>query len=241
MATDRADSPRRSTRDRPAKPPLSERAVVDAAMGILRAEGIDAVTMRRVAAALDTGASSLYVYVRGRDELLRLLFDEVVGEVPSGGPVDPARWRERLRELCVASLEALERYPGIARVALAEVPTGPNAMAGAETMMALLRAGGVEPGRAALALDTLFLLITAKAVENVIERQRVESGTGTGYDRERLLAAFAGLAPDRHPTLVEHARLIVEGDGRDRFLFAIDTFVDGLLVRGAAAETAGTS
>jgi AcrR family transcriptional regulator len=47
--------PGRSTRDRPAKPALSREAVVDAGLHVLRAEGIDAVTMRRVAAALDTG------------------------------------------------------------------------------------------------------------------------------------------------------------------------------------------
>jgi len=56
----------RSTRDRPAKAPLSEDAVVDAALAILESEGLEAVTMRRVAAALDTGAASLYIYVSGR-------------------------------------------------------------------------------------------------------------------------------------------------------------------------------
>ena len=55
----------RSTRDRPAKPPLSVDAVVDAALAVLQADGLEAVTMRRVAAALDTGAASLYVYVSG--------------------------------------------------------------------------------------------------------------------------------------------------------------------------------
>jgi hypothetical protein len=49
----------RSTRDRPAKAPLSEGAVIEAALAILKSEGLAAVTMRRVAAALDTGAASL--------------------------------------------------------------------------------------------------------------------------------------------------------------------------------------
>src|SRR5919201_5400621 len=56
----------RSTRDRPAKAPLSEEAIVDAALAILKAQGLEAVTMRRDAAALDTGPGSLYVYVSGR-------------------------------------------------------------------------------------------------------------------------------------------------------------------------------
>src|SRR3984957_2935756 len=72
----------RSTRARPAKAPLSESAIVDVALAITRAEGLDAVTMRRVAAELDTGAASLYVYVRNRDELLRAMLDRVAGTVP---------------------------------------------------------------------------------------------------------------------------------------------------------------
>jgi len=74
----------RSTRDRPAKAPLSEEAIVDAALAILKAEGLEAVSMRRVAAALDTGAGSLYVYVDGRDGLLEAMFDRIIAAVKPG-------------------------------------------------------------------------------------------------------------------------------------------------------------
>ena len=66
----------RSTRDRPAKAPLSREAVIDAGLGVLRAEGIEGVTMRRVATELDTGAASLYVYVANRQDLLNQMFDK---------------------------------------------------------------------------------------------------------------------------------------------------------------------
>ena len=172
-----ADRPRqRSTRDRPAKAPLSERAVIEAAMAILRREGIDAITMRRVAKELDTGAASLYAYVGGRDELVRLLFDEVAGTVRLEAP-NPERWREQLRDLGVALLEAFEAHPGIARVAFAEVPTGPNALSCAEALIGLLLAGGVEPQRAAWAVNVLAMLVTANAVETVIEQEREAEGS----------------------------------------------------------------
>ncbi len=226
MAT---DTPRRrSTRDRPAKPPLSERAVVGAALAILRDEGIDALSMRRVAKALDTGAASLYVYVANRDDLLRLLFDEVAATIRLE-PADPARWREQLRDLCVAALEAMEAHPGIARVALAEVPSGPNALAVSEQMLALLLAGGVDPQRAAWAIDALALIITANAVETVIEQEREAAGAPDPYDKDMLEGIFASLPADRYPNLVEQAAVLVSGGGRERFLFAIDTFLDGLV------------
>lgn len=218
----------RSTRDRPAKAPLSERAVIEAGLEVLRREGLDAVTMRRVAKELDTGAASLYVYVGGRDDLWRLLFDEVVGTVPRPA-VDAARWREQLREVLLATLIAFEAHPGIARVGLGDVPLGPNALAGAEATLALLLAGGVEPSAAAFAIDSLLLLVTANAVERAIGHEREAAGEGPLHDRELLRGTFANLPPDRYPTLAANADLIVGGEGYDRFLFAIDTFLDGLV------------
>ena len=88
----------RSTRDRPAKAPLSEDAVVDAALAILKSDGVEAVTMRRVAAALDTGPASLYVYVPGREGLLQAMLDRVTATIELETP-DPSRWRAQLCSL----------------------------------------------------------------------------------------------------------------------------------------------
>ena len=97
MKSDPAHRPR-STRDRPAKPPLSEDAVVDAALALLKAEGLDSVTMRRVAAALDTGPASLYVYVSGREGLIQAMRDRVLRTVGLEAP-DPERWRAQVHAL----------------------------------------------------------------------------------------------------------------------------------------------
>src|SRR6201997_1531631 len=101
----------RSTRDRPAKAPLDEEAIVDAALAILKAEGLEAVSMRRVAAALDTGAGSLYVYVASRDGLLEAMFDRIIGAVELETP-DPSRWRAQLRNLLERVRAELVRHPG---------------------------------------------------------------------------------------------------------------------------------
>ena len=70
-----------SRRDRPAKAPLSREAIIGAALGLLRTEGLERLTMRRLAAALDTGAGSLYVYFRNVEHLYAALLDELLGEV----------------------------------------------------------------------------------------------------------------------------------------------------------------
>jgi len=222
----------RSTRDRPAKKPLSEEAIVDAALALIRAEGSEAVTMRRVAAALDTGAASLYVYFDNRDELLRAMLDRAAARVPALTP-DPERWRDQVQELLGAFLEALESYPGLAGVLPAEPPTTPNMLAGAEGLLGILLAGGIAAQDAAWACDILALIVTATAAEADVRAAAGRSDEGGGDLVDRMRTTFAALPPDRFPLLVGHAAEMASGEAGERFRFAVDVFLDGLVARAA--------
>jgi AcrR family transcriptional regulator len=91
--------PRTHRRRRPTRrTALTLDAIVAAAIQTLDEAGVAGLTMRRVADVLGTGAASLYAHVSGRDELLELAFDELVGQVPLPEP-DPDRWREQLRRM----------------------------------------------------------------------------------------------------------------------------------------------
>jgi AcrR family transcriptional regulator len=216
----------RSTRDRPAKAPLSEGAVVDAALAILKSEGLEAVTMRRVAAALDTGAASLYVYVAGREGLLQAMQDRITATIELESP-DPARWRAQLHSLLVRSHRALVAHPGIAATAMAEPPTSEAALLLLENLLGILLAGGIDPQDAAWAADILSQLVTYAAIEDDVRRaDRQELG-------DELHKIFAGLPPDRFPLVAAHAAQLVAGDGDDRFRFAVDVVIDGVLARAA--------
>lgn len=238
----------RSTRDRPAKPPLSEQAIVDAGLEICRAEGLDAVTMRRVAAALDTGAASLYVYVRNRDQLVDAMVDRAFGEIELVVP-DPANWREQLFAILDRFRAVLEAHPGMATM-LVGVPTaggeGPaagaiddNGLAGMENLLALLDVGGIDPQGAAWACDILMLIVAATATEADIRRA---AGYLTDEDFaqavQHLHTTFSGLPVQRFPQIVAHADELVTGDGARRFRFAIETFLDGLVARAARVRAA---
>ncbi len=224
----------RSTRDRPAKAPLSEGAIVDAALALVQAEGSQAVTMRRVAAALDTGAASLYVYFRNRDELLRAMLDRAAAGVPLVTP-DPERWRDQVQDLLGAFLAALESYPGLAGVLPAEPPTTENTLAGAENLLGILLAGGIGPQDAAWACDILALIVTATAAEADVRRaaEKADDDTGDEALEDRMRSTFAALPPDRFPLLVGHAAELSVGESGERFRFAVDTFLDGLVARAA--------
>ncbi len=222
----------RSTRGRPAKAPLSEDAILDIALHIVRDEGLDAVTMRRLAAELDTGPASLYVYFSGRDALLNAMLDRVSGLVPLQEP-DPARWREQIHALLRGMLDAMEAHPGIATVAVANPPTSERTLRGADNMLALLRAGGIRDQDAAWACDILPLITTALAVETAVYQQRAAGGVTEEEVIARLTETFHSLDADRFPNLVALGPLMTTGGGDERFHFAVDVFLDGLVARAA--------
>ena len=218
----------RSTRDRPAKAPLSEEAVVDAALAVAKKEGLSAVTMRRVATELDTGPASLYVYVSNREELLRAMLDRVAAGIPRVDP-DPKRWREQLYDLLDAFRVVLEEHPGLAKV-LPGVPVVTDAsLASIENLLGLLVAGGIGAQDAAWACDILMLIVTATASEADVRAAAGQTIDEDFFDRMR--GAFAAVPAERYPNVAAHATELVAGDGDDRFRFSIETFLDGLVAR----------
>jgi AcrR family transcriptional regulator len=216
----------RSTRDRPAKAPLSEDGVVDAALTILKSEGLEAVTMRRVAAALDTGAASLYVYVSGRDGLLRAMQDRVVATVELETP-DPSRWRAQLHSLLVRIHRAFVDHPGIAATVMAEPLTTEATLLYLENLLGILLAGGLDPQEAVWAADIFAMLVNHTAIEDDARGAARQEFAG------ELYKLFSGLSADRFPLIVSHAEQLVAGDGDERFRFAIDVVIDGMLARAA--------
>src|SRR4051794_41785849 len=84
-------SSKRSRRERPAKPALTREWIVAETIEIMRKEGLEKVTMRRVAQALDTGPASLYVYVANTAELHAAVLDELIGSLDFG----TGDWRGR--------------------------------------------------------------------------------------------------------------------------------------------------
>lgn len=215
----------RSTRDRPAKSPLSVEAVVQAGLRILREEGIEAVSMRRVAAELDTGPASLYVYVQNRQDLLNQMFDAVGGEVDLSEEPDPERWREQLERLLTDIRDAMDRYPGIARVPLANIPTGPNAMKAADHVLGLLRAGGVDERSAAWFADVVFLFVNAAAFETSIYATERDAEAHL----EEVQEVFAQVDPDRFPNMAALMPALLSGDSNERFAFGVRLMINGLL------------
>jgi len=206
---------------------LSREAIVATALDVLRAEGMDAVSMRRVAADLGTGPASLYAHVAGKDELLDLLYDEVVGAVPLFEP-DPARWKEQVTQLWSDCRAVLAGAGDIARYSLGRVPMGPNALRISELTMSVLRSGGVPDQAVAWAVDVVGMFVTANAVEDAVTADLARKGRDPQEYYDQVHRYFAGLPADRFPVTAMLVPQLMTGTGDERFRFGLELLVGGL-------------
>lgn len=217
----------RSRRERPAKPALTRQGIIDAALGILAAEGLAKVTMRRIAAVLDTGHASLYVYVRDTEDLHAQILDAMLASVELGGT---GHWRERVKGLLSSYGEVLHNHPEMARMALSTQPNGPHFTAIVEQVLALLKQGGADDHSAAWGVDLLLLLPTAIAVEHSVEVSPKREAQRLSDVATRIEAAD----PQKYPTIAGLGEELVSGDGPARSSWGLDVVLDGILARTAA-------
>lgn len=212
-----------SRRERPSKPALSRAAIVDAAIRVGERDGVNKVTMRRLAEELDTGPASLYVYVRNTTELNALLIDRLLeGLDLAWDGIEP--WRDRVHRGLSDYSALLSRRTELANAALLVWPDGHNYLDLVELLVGLLLAGGVTDVTAARAVDLLLQHATASAVEWTAR------ATDDGQDIADLTAILASAEPGRHPNLSAlGAEIFTAGSHDERNRWAIDTLLDGVL------------
>ena len=210
------------------KKPITVDRITDAALEVVATEGYDALTIRRVAAVLGTGPSSLYAHIVNKDDIDDLLIGRLYAEVVLPEP-DPATWRAQLLDVFTRIRDLYLAYPGISRAALAMLPTNLETLRVQEGLFAILLAGGIEPRTAAWALDALSLYTSAYALEqSMVELRRTRSETAWVVSREELLDRFAALPDEKFPHTRRHAADLLSGTGPDRFAFTVGLIMDNL-------------
>jgi AcrR family transcriptional regulator len=246
--------PDRSARRR--RDPISRDAIVDIAIRLLDAEGLDALSMRRIADELGTGPASLYWHVGSKDGLLDLVFDKLIGEVTIPDP-EPGRWREQLKDVARAQRAASLRHPYVVRISIGRIPMGPNALRYSERVLAILASGGLPPKLAVQGSHLLIATVNGFTLDEtgvgddptgasaVPEGPDVTIRAYRGEDQGMSMVRdyVASLPPLLFPTLVAMADEYGHADPEERFELLIDIFVDGLARRaasgGGAARQAG--
>jgi AcrR family transcriptional regulator len=140
--------------------PLSREAIVAAAIEIADADGLEAVSIRRLATKLDARPMSLYSHISRKGDLIDLMIDEVMGGavIPGGPPTDD--WREALRQIAQRTRESTRAHPWMIAAAFHRPFLGPNALRHIDQSLAAVSELPLSPERkraVLLAIDTYTL------------------------------------------------------------------------------------
>jgi DNA-binding transcriptional regulator YhcF (GntR family) len=229
----------RTTRPRLAQAPeqeLTQARIIQAAIGIADAEGLPAVSMRRVAAELGVATMSLYRHVPSKDQLVLLMADAVFGEAKLPEP-PPSGWRAQLELVARQQWGIARRHPWIARVISLTRPTPtPSGMAYTEWAMHAVDGLGLDPATMLYVAITLAGYVQATAV-NLESEVEAEQDTGITSDewmqsQEKTMATV--LASGRFPMLSGIATqpdVDLDLDLDRLFEFGLQLLLDGLAVR----------
>ncbi|MDV5148484.1 TetR/AcrR family transcriptional regulator C-terminal domain-containing protein [Streptomyces sp. SBC-4] len=161
--------------------PLSRERLVDAALELADAEGLNALTMRRVAAALGVSTMTLYRHVPGKAELVRLMSDAACGEVPLG-PV-PAEWRVGLERGArwLRGVYGRHRWMAHAMASFTRPVASPNAMAYLEWVLRSLRGTPLTDTEKLHAHLLIFAYVQGLSMAADLEEQaRQDTGISDG-------------------------------------------------------------
>jgi AcrR family transcriptional regulator len=188
----RRDKPR----TRGPKPTLTVDEVVAAAVALADAEGLGAVSMRSVGQRLGVGTMSLYTYVPGKAELLDLMLDSVLADLPIDTPPEPGGWRGAAEARARRYWEFYERHPWVLQVAGSRAVLGPHELDQYEATLRIFDGLGltaVEVTRAA----GVLLTFVGGAAKAAADARSAEQATGMSDDewwteRAALLTQLTG-------------------------------------------------
>ncbi|WP_405217014.1 TetR/AcrR family transcriptional regulator [Agrococcus sp. Ld7] len=198
---------------------LSTERIVEAAIELADADGLDAVSMGKLAARLGVAPMSLYRYVTGKDDLLLLMFDSASEvTVPGAG----STWRERLREWAMFVRTSYDAHPWLADLPPSSTPTTPNRLAIIEAGLAALED---VPAPDRMKLPTLRLLLGYIALYS-------KASSDAAVDDEVRRALPELVTDERFPLLAPAVRAGIfettEEDDASGFGFGLSRLFDGI-------------
>jgi AcrR family transcriptional regulator len=212
------------SRERPSrgpKPGLTLDTIVDAAIGLVEAEGLAVLTMARIAEELKVTTMALYRYVPGKDELIDLMIDAALGTPPAPSGRD---WRTEVGQWARADLAVFRRHPWLLETTMSRVPIGPNWLAWLESLLQALSATGLKANEQI----SVAFLVDGHARSTAEITLGITSTPQWAVDFGRVLATV--MVDDRFSALagVAAAGGFEKGGEHDHFEFGLQRLLDGI-------------
>lgn len=220
--------------DRPEPPtrpvPLDRRQILTAAIALADEGGLEAVSLRKVAARLDAGPMRLYGYIATKDQLFDLMIDEVHAEMLPDQP--PGDWRQTLHTLAHRTRQAALRHEWLADLLGGRPTLGPNGLAVTEAKLAALD-GHTDTDTALRAAETISAYVTG-AIRREIADRRAERATGQSkpdWQRANGPHVTRMLATGRFPALAKAVHDGTHQDPETTFSTGLDWILDAVAAK----------
>ena len=197
---------------------LNQRRVVEAAIRVYTTNGLDGLSMRSVAKALGTAPNALYSHVKDKDELLDLLVDRLLIDVPI--PKADTEWRDALTELMSSARQLLIHHPDLMPTFLSRPTRGPNALRLADCTLGILSKAGVHGENAVLALRLLLVFTFGFAAQELPRLQ--------DPDRERVSKTRQAYSQSKHAALNKVSDSLSRHADEHTFGIGLRWLIDGI-------------
>jgi AcrR family transcriptional regulator len=230
---------RRGAGKRGPRPGLSADAIVDAAIRLADAEGLEGVSMARVAAELGFTTMSLYRYVTSKEELLQLMWNGSARGVESL-VLEGDGWRDQLRMWAIVQRDMIDRHPWITQMPMAAPPMAPNSMIFVELGLGAMDGTPLADGDKLrfIGLISSYTLSEARMANDERRAEQEQGAPAWTYDALLRELADEATYPRLHKiawTRPDPGSGSGSGGGpggppseREEFLFGIDRILDGI-------------
>ncbi|HEV7962527.1 MAG TPA: TetR/AcrR family transcriptional regulator C-terminal domain-containing protein [Actinoplanes sp.] len=215
--------------DAATKTRLSPEVIVAAAVSLADAEGLEAVTVRRLAQEHGVTPMAMYWHFNDKDALLDGIAEYLVAAVKLPEPTDEP-WDVRLRDILEAFLAAIRPHPNVAGLALKRILSSEPGLVMAERALGLLRQAGFAPEQSA-EIGSFLLCAVITLVTNEPGPHRPIEGEARAEMIRHKRAALEALSPARYPNVLAAAPFLVACSDEDSY-FAVNL---DLLVQGVRA------
>ncbi len=209
-----------------AQPSLSREQIASSALDYLDRHGLEALSMRRLAAELGVTPMSLYRYFAGKRELLDAAVDAAFAASPPPERLE-GTWREQLTAIAHGARATLDRHPSIAQIRVLQPVLGPQALQFGEAVLAILEEAGLTRDEAVNGYRLLFTYTLGFAAFSPAHAEREA--------RAAAEQALSALPPEYYPHLaasIEQASEAMSGDAV--FSYGLERLLDGLELRISA-------
>jgi AcrR family transcriptional regulator len=206
---------------------LSREVILEAALAISDTEGIEAITIRKIASKLGASPMGVYRHFKNKVEILSGLVDRVIGIYDvTNHDVDPSDWESWSRETCTRMRSGLVSHPGIISLLGSSAEAGESVVNVLEAFLGVLRQAGFEEEAVSLFFSLISYTVGSSAIESsvvsfMVTLQEREMGEVLTEMKER----YANVPLDRYPNVIASASHLIDFSKPEEFTYGLNAML----------------